>query len=177
LALEEPVAAGKAEASRLGPESEASRRIPDLERLASNLRDRVGDFIQRWTAVANYLKSLEGDSTGVHVWILDLRRNVTREATLLLRDVIELGEYRGLAHNVPDVIHATVVLVCDGVNLVVTRAELKEAKELGDVFREQIADRLAEAEDEYATVVSLIPRQERRRAVDSSDTMGTHEAV
>ena len=179
--LEEPVAAGKAEASRPSPETEASRRIPDVDRLSSNLQDRIRSFLRRWIQVADYLRRLEGEPAGGYIWLLDLRRNVTREAAFLLRDVVELGDYVGLASNVPQPIEATAEMVRLAVDLAVARAELKEATELGDVLRGQIAERLAktkpEEEDEFARVVDLAAERERRRVSDSDDTTAAHGAI
>lgn len=180
--LEEAVAAGKAEAPRSSPETEASRRAPDVDRLSSNLQDRIRDFLGRWLEVAEYLQRLEGERAGGYVWLLDLHRNVTREAAFLLRDVVELGDYVGLASNVPQPIEATAEMVRGAVNLAVARAELKEATELGDVLREQIADRLAktkpEEEDKFdRVVVDFAAWLERRRVSDSDDTTAARDAV
>src|SRR5215210_1078716 len=82
--LEEPVAAGKAEASRPSSEPEVPRRSPDVDRLSSNLQDRIRDFLRRWIEVADYVERLEGEPASVDVWHLDLHRNVTREAAFLL---------------------------------------------------------------------------------------------
>jgi transcriptional regulator with XRE-family HTH domain len=179
--LEEAVAAGKAEARRSSPETETSRRAPDVDRLSSNLQDRIRDFLRRWIEVADYLQRLEGEPAGGYVWLLDLHRNVTREAAFLLRDVVELGDYVGLASNVPQPIEATAEMVRGAVDLAVARAELKEATELGDVLREQIADRLVktkpEEEDKFdRVVVDFAAWQERRRVSDSDDTTAVRGA-
>ena len=170
-----------ADAPRSSLETEASRRIPDVDRLSSNLQDRIRDFLGRWLEVADYLQSLEGAPAGGYVWLLDLHRNVTREAAFLLRDVVELGDYVGLASNLPQPIEATAEMVRGAVDLAVARAELKEATELGDVLREQKADLIAKTKPEEEekfdrVVVDFAAWRERRRVSDSDDTTAARGA-
>lgn len=178
--LEEPVAAGKAEAPRSSPETEASRRAPDVDRLSSNLQDRIRNFLQRWMEVADYLQRLEGRPAGGYVWLLDLRRNVTREAAFLIRDLVELGDYVGLASNVPQVIHVAAERVRLAVDLAVTRAEAEEAAQWKLLMRElayDLAKTKPEEEDEFVRVVDLAAERERRRGSDSDDTTAARGAV
>jgi transcriptional regulator with XRE-family HTH domain len=162
-----------ADAPRSSSELESPRRNPDLERLSSNLRDRIRDFLQRWLEVGNYLKRPEGKIPGSHVWHLEQHRNVTREAAILLRDVVELGDYAGVASNVPQLIHATAEKVRLGADLAVARAQLEQAAAWA-LLQQEIAYDLAKTkqkeEDEYAKVVSLTVERERRRPPDSDDT-------
>ena len=169
------------DAARSSSEPEALGRVPDLGRLSSNLHDRVRDFFRRWIEVTNYLKHQEGEPIRDHVWLLDLHRTVTREAAILLPDVVELGDYAGLASNVPDAIRVTADLVRLCVDLAVARAKREEA-EVWLQIEQDIAYDLAKTkqaeEDEYAKVlVNLDAERERRRPPDSDDRTGARGAV
>ena len=131
--------------------------------------------------MASYLQHQEGEPIRDHVWLLDLHRTVTREAAILLPDVVELGDYAGLASNIPDTIRVTADLVRLRVDLAVALAQRGEA-EVWLQIEQNIAYDLANTkpaeEDEYAKVlVNLDAERERRRPSGSDDRTGARGAV
>jgi transcriptional regulator with XRE-family HTH domain len=154
-----------AEAPRSSTEPEAPRGSPDLGRLARNLYDRIQDFLQRWTEVGDYVQLLEGEEIiGGYVWLPNLHRNVTSEATMLLRDVKEIGDYAGLASSVPHAIQSVAERVRTSVDRAMGRAQREEEGAAGPaLLRQEIAiDRgnREKREAEYAEVVVNLGAEE-----------------
>ncbi len=147
-----------AEAPQSSTEPEALQGIPDLGRLSRNLYDRIQDFLQRWTEVGDYLQRLEGEEIiGGYVWLPNLHRNVTSEATMLLRDIREIGDYAGLESNVPYAIQSVADRVrSSGDQAMINRARGEEEGTAALAFlKHVIASDLykAKREAEYAEVV------------------------
>jgi transcriptional regulator with XRE-family HTH domain len=116
-----------AEGPRSGPKIKAPRRSPNLGRLSKNLYDRISDFLQRWTEVGDNLQRLEREGIiNGYVWLPDLHRNVTSEATFLLRDLTEIGDYAGLVSNVPYAIQSVADRVRTSVDRAMDRAQREE---------------------------------------------------
>ncbi len=157
-----------AEAPRSSFEAEVLWRSPDLGRLSKNLYDRISDFLQRWREVEDDLQRLErGEIIGGYVWLPALRRNVTREATMLLRDIIEIGDYAGLASSVPRAIQSLTDKVRASVDRAMDRAHREEGAGAA-LLQQEIAIDLADREKreaEYAEEVVNIGRELERGRV------------
>jgi transcriptional regulator with XRE-family HTH domain len=161
-----------AEGPRSGPKIKAPQRSPNLGRLSKNLYDRISDFLQRWNDVVDDLQRLErGEIAGAYVWLPILHRNVTREATLLLRDTVEIGDYAGLISDAPRHIHGAAERVRTGLDRAMYRTPQDEEEETAalPMLRQEIyIDRRWERwEEEYAEAVNLIAEWERRHPLVS----------
>ncbi len=157
-----------AEASRLSTEPKAPRGSPNLGRLSRNLYDRISDFLQRWREVGDDLQRLErGEIVGAYVWLPILHRNVTSEATMLLRDIMEIGDYAGLASSVTYTIQSVADRVRTSVDRAMDRAQREEGAGAA-LLKQEIAidlDDREKREAEYAEEVVNLGRELVRKTV------------